>query len=147
MQNCKPSRTPAENNLILEVAQDDSVKVDSHEFRSLLGSLLYLARQTRPDIMWIANVLSHFMNDPAVVRFDAGNCLLKYLRNTISLRLVFPFNINNTLVSETDADWSGNKNDRRSTTGYYFKLRDSRGSVSWQVKKQPTISLSACEAE
>ena len=38
-------------------------------------------------------------------------------------------------------------NDRRSTTGYYFKLGDSGGSVSWQVKKQPTVSLSSCEAE
>ena len=38
-------------------------------------------------------------------------------------------------------------NDRRSTTGYCFKLGDSGVSVSWQVKKQPTVSLSSCEAE
>ena len=56
MQDGKPSKTPSENSLKLEVAQENSVRVDSHEFRSLVGSLLYLAKQTRPDIMWITNV-------------------------------------------------------------------------------------------
>ena len=147
MQDCKPSKTPAENNLKLEVAQEDSARVDSHEFRSLVGSLLYLAKQTRPDIMWITNVLSRFMNDPTVEHFNAGKRVLRYLQHTKSLRLFFPSTSNSTLVGETDADWSGDVNDRRSTTGYYFKLGDSGGSVSWQVKKQPTVSLSSCEAE
>ena len=40
MQNCKPSKTPTENNLKLEIAQEDSVRVDSHEIRSLVGSTL-----------------------------------------------------------------------------------------------------------
>ena len=56
MQDCKPSKTPAENNLKLEIAQEDSIKVDSYEFRSLVGSLLYIAKQIRPDIIWITNV-------------------------------------------------------------------------------------------
>ena len=147
MQDCKPSKTPAENNLKLEVAQDDSVRVDSHEFRSPVGSLLYLAKQTRPDIMWITNVLSRFMNDPPVEHFNAGKRVLRYLQHNKSLRLFFPSTSDSTLVGETDADWSGDVNDRRSTTGYYFKLGDSGGSVSWQVRKQPTVSLSSCEAE
>ena len=87
MQDCKPSKTPTENNLKLEVAQEDSVRVDSYEFRSLVGSLLYLAEQTRPDIMWITNVWSRFMNDPTVVHFNAGKRVLRYLQHTKSLRL------------------------------------------------------------
>ena len=39
MRDCKPSKTPAGNNLILEVAQKDSVRVSSHEFRSLVDSV------------------------------------------------------------------------------------------------------------
>ena len=45
MQDCKPSETPTENNMKLEVAQEDSERVDSHEFRILVGSLLYLANK------------------------------------------------------------------------------------------------------
>ena len=122
MQDCKPSKTPAENNLKHEVAQEDSLRVDSYEFSILVGSLLYLAKQTRPDIMWITNVLSRFMNDPTVEHFNAGKRVLRYLQHTKSLRLFFPSTSNSTLVGETDADWSGDVNDRRSTTGYYFKL-------------------------
>ena len=72
---------------------------------------------------------------------------MRYLQHTKSLRLFFPSTSDSTLVGETDADWSGDVNDRRSTKGYYFRLGDSGGSVSWQVKKQPTVSLSSCEAE
>ena len=104
MQDCKPSKTPAKNNLKLEIAQEDSVKVDSHEFRSLVSSLLYLAKQTIPDIMWITNVLSRFMNDPTVHHFNAGKRVLRYLQHTKSLRLFFPSTSNSTLVGEPDAD-------------------------------------------
>ena len=87
------------------------------------------------------------MNDPTVEHFDAGKRVLRYLQHTKSLRLYFPSTCHSTLVGETDADWSGDLNDRRLTTGYYFMLGDSGGSVSWQVKKQPTELLSSCEAE
>ena len=146
MQDCKPSKTPTENNMKLEVAQEDSVRVDPHEFRILLGSLLYLAMQTRP-IMWITNVVSRFMNDPTIEHFNADKRVLRFLQHTKSLRLFFPSISNSTLVGKTDVDWSGDVNDRRSTTGYYFNLGDSGGSVSWQVKKHSRVSLSSCEAE
>ena len=113
MQNCKPSKTPAKNNLNFEVAQEDSVGVESHEFRSLVGSLIYLAKQTRPDVMWITNVLSRFMNDSTVEHFNAGNCVLRYLQHTKALGLIFPSTNNSTPVGETDADWSADVNDKQ----------------------------------
>ena len=97
--------------------------------------------------MRITNVLSRFMNDPTVEHFRAGKRVLRYLQQTKSLRLFFTSTRNTTLVGETDADRSGDVNDRRSTTGYYFKLGDIGGSVIWQIRKQQTVSLSSCEAE
>lgn len=44
-----------------------------------------------------------------------------------------------------DADWAGDKNNRRSTSGYVFTLFG--GAVSWRTKKQPVVSLSTTEAE
>ena len=117
MQNCKPSKTQAENNLKLETAQEDSLRVDSHEFRCLVGSLIYLAKETGQAIMGITNVLSRFMNEPTVEHFNAGKRVLRYPQHTKSLKLFFPSISNSTLVGETDADWSGDVNDRRSTTG------------------------------
>lgn len=49
------------------------------------------------------------------------------------------------LKGYTDADWAGNIDDRRSTSGYRFSV----GSVviSWCRKKQPVVALSSTEAE
>ena len=57
MQDSNPSETPAENNLKLVTATFEQL-VDETRYRSLVGSLLYIAKQTRPDIVWIVNVLS-----------------------------------------------------------------------------------------
>ena len=141
MQHCKPSKTPGENNLTLEVAQKRLTKTRFTRVQKLVGSLLYLTNQTRPDIMWITNVLSRFMNDPTVEHFRAGKRVLRYLQQTKSLRLFFTSTSNTTLVGETDADRSGDVNDRGSSTGYYFKLGDIGGSVIWPVRKQQAVSL------
>ena len=50
-------------------------------------------------------------------------------------------------MGESDADWSGDVNDRKSTTGYYFKLNGRGAALSWSVKKQATVTLSSSEAE
>ena len=50
-------------------------------------------------------------------------------------------------MGESDADWSGDVNDRKSTTGYYFKLNGRGAALSWGVKKQATVALSSSEAE
>ena len=87
------------------------------------------------------------MSDPTVEHFNGGKRVFRYLQQNKSLRLFFQSTKNSILVGETtDAHWSGDVNNRRSTTGYYFKLEVSGGSVSWQVKKHPTVSLSSCEA-
>ena len=50
-------------------------------------------------------------------------------------------------MGESDADWSADQNDRKSTTGFYFKYGKHSGAISWQVRKQQTVALSSCEAE
>ena len=50
-------------------------------------------------------------------------------------------------MGESDADWCGDVNDRKSTTGYYFKLNGRGASLSWGVKKQAKVALSSLEAE
>jgi hypothetical protein len=50
-----------------------------------------------------------------------------------------------TLLGYTDANWASDVNDRRSTSGYVFKLAGT--TVSWSSKKQTSIALSSTEAE
>ena len=51
------------------------------------------------------------------------------------------------LIGYSDADWASDKEDRRSTTGYYFCLNPAGPAISWKTRKQPTVALSTCESE
>jgi hypothetical protein len=49
------------------------------------------------------------------------------------------------LSGYTDSDWAGDPDTRRFTSGYVFNLGSA--AISWSAKRQPTVSLSSCEAE
>jgi hypothetical protein len=66
------------------------------------------------------------------------------LRRTIKARLVFRGELRQ-LVGYTDADWAGDPETRRSTSGYIFNI--GSGAISWSSKRQPTVATSTCEAE
>ena len=75
---CEPSRTPADLNLKLQTAQNGDEEVDQRIYRSLVGSLLYLAKQARPDTMFTVNILSRHMNAPTNQHWLTGKRLLRY---------------------------------------------------------------------
>ena len=76
-----------------------------------------------------------------------GKRLLRYLQGSKGLKLTYTKEASYDLVGESDADWSGDVNDRKSTTGYYFKLNGRGAALSWGVKKQATVVLSSSEPE
>ena len=53
---------------------------------------------------------------------------MRYQQGLKDLKLFHTKETSYDLVGENDADWSGDVNDRRSTTGYYFK-RNKRGAA------------------
>jgi hypothetical protein len=59
--------------------------------------------------------------------------------------LVYPRQGNLTFVGFTDADWGGNRPDRRSTSGYVYLLGGT--ALSWSSTRQKSVSLSTTEAE
>jgi hypothetical protein len=83
--------------------------------------------------------LSRFLENPDMSHWKAAKHVLRYLKGTINLRLTFLKNSNVKLIGDSDADWSGDLNDRRSTTGYYFKFEGDGGAISWEVKKRQQL--------
>lgn len=69
---------------------------------------------------------------------------MKYLKGTKDFCLSFSKK-DNELVGFVDADWANNISDRKSYTGFVFKLGDS--AISWESSKQKTVALSSSEAE
>ena len=147
MEDCKPKKTPAEMNLKLERSSEPRSDIDVTAYRSLVGSLLYVPKQTRPDDTWITNQLSRHMQSPTQQHWIAAKRVLRYLQFTKTMKIVYDGNCDLILQGASDADWSGDASDRKSTTGFYYKLSDSGGAISWNCKKQNTVALSSCESE
>ena len=82
----KPSRTPAVLNLKLQTRDEE---VDQRIYRSLIGLLLYLATQTRPDIMSTVKILSRHMNAPTNQHWMCGKRLLRYLQGSKGLKFTY----------------------------------------------------------
>ena len=144
MDQCKPSRTSADLNLKLQAAPNGDEEVDQRIYKSLVGSLLYLAKQTRPDIMFTVNILSRHMNAPINQHWMCGKRLLRYLQGS---KGTYTKETSYDLVGESYVDRSGDLNDRKSTTGNYFKLNGRGAALSWGAKKQAIVALSWSEAE
>ena len=96
------------------------------DYRGIVGSLLYIAKQTRPDILATVTQLSRFLENPGRTHWVAAKRVLRYLKGTKDLELCYikdPDGFN--LYGSADADWAGDVDDRRSTTGYSFHVRSS----------------------
>ena len=79
---------------------------------------------------------------------NAARRILRYIAGTLDFGILFPksaMRAKSEIVCYSDADWCGDKVDRRSTTGYYFRFMEA--SVAWCSRKQPVVALSSCEAE
>ena len=70
---------------------------------------------------------------------------MQYLEGTANYGIVYSKNGTQQCVGYCDADWAGDLVDRKSTSGYIFKVGE--GTITWSSKKQPCIALSTAEAE
>ena len=140
---------PMRPNLKLSIAdcpttQDERDDADTKPYRELIGSLMYLMISTRPDIACALIELSRFMSNWGTTHYNAALDLLIYVQATSHLGITYHRGPA-TLVGFTDANWAGNIDNARSTTGYIFYL--ANGPISWKSKQQKTVALSSTEAE
>ena len=145
MQDCKPVKTPvsAGNKLIKATEQDECI--DQRQYQSAVGSLMYLAVSTRPDISYSIGSLARFNSKPTKEHWVALKRVLRYLKGTKDLGILYSKAEKDSCIGYTDADWAGDQDDRRSISGYVFLL--SGGAISWKSQKQRCVALSTAEAE
>ena len=100
---------------------------------------------TRPDIVAAVGVMSQFMSNPNQSHWVGVKRILRYLRGTSGYGLIYRGNDGYKVCGYSDADWAGDVNTRRSTSGFVFQLGTS--TVSWCSRKQATVAKSSTEAE
>lgn len=145
MENAKISKIPMATGFLQQKEEDSEPLQNQDQFQSLVGALLYIAVNTRPDVAIATSILGRRVSKPTKADWNEAKRVLRYLKATMDHEL----HLGNTKQFElecfVDADWAGEVGDRKSNTGYIFKL--CGGLINWKCSKQTGVSLSSTEAE
>jgi hypothetical protein len=145
MGECNPVTTPLDTSVKLtSINAESEAAADPQEYASIVGGLTFAAYVTRPDIACAVGQLSQFLNKPSSTHMLAAKRVLRYLQGTSTLGITYrppPLR----LQGYSDANWAGDIDTRRSTTGYIVMLNN--GAIAWKSRRQPTVALSTMESE
>jgi hypothetical protein len=131
VEDSNTSKTPMATNINLD-ADESEKSVDISQYRAMIGSLLYLTA-SRPDIIFSVCLCARFQYNPKESHLKAVKRILKYIKGTLCLGLWYGRQSELNLIGYTDADFAGNKVDRKSTSGTCQFLGGSL--VSWSSRK------------
>jgi hypothetical protein len=135
-----------EEELLPLPAEEEAEEVSRTSYQRKVGSILFAAISTRPDIAFAAARLSRFNQRPGQKHHDAADRLIQYLYRT--RHTCIQYGHQSTIASfvcASDASFADNTLDRKSSQGYIMKLFG--GPVAWRANKQDTVTTSSTEAE
>ena len=142
--DARPALTPLDPNNPLRLNELEP-ETDVGEYQSMVGSLMYLVMGTRPDIAFAVSKLSQFLVNPRKSHRDAAVRTLRYAYTTKSYVLTYGGASDLQILGYSDADYAGDLETRRSTSGFVFTL--NHGAISWKSQRQRSTALSTAEAE
>lgn len=126
----------------IELETSTGSPIEQTNYRSTIGSLMYLACGTQPDLAYAVNLLARFCSSPSETHWPALDWLIGYLKTMEAKALVYMAG-SGGLDLWTDAIWGGEH--ERSMTGYL--LTHDRNSIAWGSKKQSVVAMPTCAAK
>ena len=102
-----------------------SQPADPKQYQQMIGSLQYVAGGTRPDISYIVGVLARFCANPSQLHLTAVKRVFRYPNVPLDLALTYAQTRSDDLIAYSDADWAGDRDSRRSTSGNVFVFAGS----------------------
>ena len=153
MEDCNPNATPT-SQVALGADKDGEPMNESWNYKSIVGMLLYLSTNTRPDIAFAVSQVCRFSSNPKKSHASAVKTILRYLKGTQDKgTIIRPSENQFSLDLYVDADFCGlfnredprDPNSSKSRTGYIIKL--GGWPIVWKSQLQTHISLSTTEAE
>ncbi|XP_066950842.1 uncharacterized protein [Macrobrachium rosenbergii] len=122
MNDCNPKAIPCDLSINKLISSDSKELANPKLYREIVGSLIYIITGTRPALSYVVTKLSQYMSNPTLAHLSLARHVLKYLKGTLNHCLTFKKSDDPLcLVGYCDSDW-GASEDRRSITGYCFKL-------------------------
>ena len=151
----RPQTIPCDSSIQTEDLSASLNSADAYAFRSVVGTVLYLARD-RPDLLFTVKELSSSMSKPTLTAVARLRKLVGYVKTTSEFCMMLEMPVGGQgklkttekhwiLESYSDSDWSGHQAHRRSTSCGLHMLNGS--FVYASSKTQRVVSLSSCEAE
>ena len=107
-------------------------------YTSVVGSLQYAQVCTRPDLAFITGVLGRYQANPGQEHWKMAKKALRYVQGTKEIMLTYKRSDSLEIKGYSDADFAGDRDDRKSTSGYVFTL--AGGAISWKSSKQTSAS-------
>ena len=152
MQDCRPTKTPAIKETLGADVNGEPAE-EQWNYRSIVGMLLYLASNSRPDIAFAVHQCARFSHCPKVSHEGAIKKICRYLKGTATEGIVFTPSKEFAIDCYVDSDFAGlygseDSHDpvcAKSRTGYVITLAGC--PLLWVSKLQTTIALSTMEAE
>jgi hypothetical protein len=150
MQDSKRGFLPMSHGLSLSESQcprtrEQRDRMSGIPYASAIGSIMYAMLCTRPDVSYALSMTSRFQKDPGEDHWTAVKNILKYLRRTKDLILVYGGQEHLAVTGYCDASFQTDRDDSRSQTGYVYLLNG--GVVFWKSSKQDSTADSTVEAE
>ena len=149
LTSAKPVLTPMELNAQFTTQQSPSTpnqttRMQGVPYSEAIGSILWLAVISHPDVAYVVGILSQFIQNPRTVHWEGVKRVINYLGMTRELWLTFGENKKNLLEGYCDADWESQAH-RHSISGFAFHY--GIRAISWLSKKQNIVALSSTESE
>ena len=149
MDQSKKGYLPMSHGIYLSKDMCPKTDVEVHNmqnvpYASVVGSIIYAMMCTRPDVSYALSVTNKFQANPGESHWKAVKNILKYLRRTKNLFLIYG-GAELQVRRFTDASFQSDKDDCKSQSSYIFTLNG--GVVSWKSSKQVTTTDSTTEAE
>jgi len=165
LMDAKLSKSPLDPQTDLANTHGEDKPANRKEYLSMVGSLIYAALGSRPDIVISVTTLSRYNVKPLEIYAMAAKRVLRYRKTTAEFRIhyrrltSYPQSPHNSpsinIIGYTDSDWAGNLTTRKSVRGCVFGLGHTNanedlvmsGLIHWQAKSQSVVALSTLEAE
>ena len=132
----------------LKLEQFDADEPDVEEpFRSFVGHLMWLANQTRPDILNAVRAVARYSHAPKRLHWQAAMHVLMYVRFTSSFGIIFQRGMvrGDRMELFVDSDFASKATDRRSVSG--AEVMFAGACVMYLSRTQKSAALSSMKAE
>ena len=153
LETCKPNRTPARQFGLSSDPDGEPFDQSEFNYASVVGMLLYLSNNTRPDITFAVSQVARFTSAPKISHAKAIKQIVRYLAGTIDKGQIVKPDGTYNLRTWVDADFSGmhgqepesNPNSAKSRYGYILTFAGV--PLIWKSQIIKEICLSTLHAE